>query len=743
MHHFIFPTKDTYITNRSGFDDKNFGIDELLQVGTKNVPQRVLSPTRDYVYVDAIFQGQGLTYFTGIFTGSFDGNIVFSSGSISGSNLGFTASYFSGSVDGVPLIGSGSVGSVSSSFIIGYISGSIINSNNIGIFTGQLTGSDGCLTGTGSGTDTRNEQIWTTTDTQFIDRALLKFDLSAISASISSGTIVNPKFEIKLKSCNDYDLPITYKIYAFPISQSWNMGNGYCVNGGSDSGVSWTYRDNNYGTQWYTGSLSSSRSGIDFISDPSLLTTVFGYGGGTWYTSSWCSQSFDYESSDIDMDITTMVMKWLSGSIPNEGIIFISSDELIPTGSGYILNFFGRDTNTIYSPYLDVMWSDSTLSTGSIVTSSVTFGHVTAGINNAMIVSGSSVFFTSSNAANDSGSGGLNGNGINNGSGYVAGYFSASAFLILNNNYSASVLLSDLSASGFVDGFGLSGNIIGVPVFGLISASVSVSSSTITGPCGNSFVAQTATGSFYNGPFSSSVFTAYYVDFKFENAFLYGPWTSNAFSGSFVTIPFPPIFGTYGYAYITGPYVNGTALGTYTLDGPGSASYFGQFINGNLVGNSFLIQITGSVSTSSYDYTSSVDFTSSIIYPMDTQRPFSIALQNSNPTYKAGDIAKIGVFGRKQFPLKEFGKSTQQVQYLIPEYLPTSSYYALKENETDEIVMDFDEYTKISCEYPYGNYFFIDTTSLPQDRYYKVLIRVEDGTSIYTIDCGKTFKVVR
>jgi len=731
MHHYIFPQKDTYITNRSGFNSKNFGVDEILQIGTKNSPQRILSPTRDYFYpVYTLFYHQGFTYFTGQFTGSFEGNVIFASGSISGSNLWFSASYFTGSVNGTSSIISGSI---SGSSIIGYITGSIINTSSIGIFTGVLSGSDGCLTGTGSGVDTRNEAMWTTEDVQFIDRTLLKFDISAISKSISDGTIKTPRFSVKLKSCNEYDLPITYKVYAFPISQSWNMGDGYFSDGGSDSGVNWNYKDNNYGTQWYSSSLSSSRNSIDFISDPSLLTSSFMYGGGTWYTSSWCSQSFEYESSDIDMDVTPMVLGWISGSIPNEGMIFITSDELISTGSGFLLTFFSRDTNTIYSPYLDVMWSDATFNTGSFSTSSVTITSVVAGMNNMAIVSGSSIFFTSSISSSN----GLNGNGINDGSGHVAGEFSSSTFLTFTQN------ATDFSASGFVNGIGLSGNITGVPVFGLVSASISLSSSTVYGECGSSFVAQTATGSFYNGPFSSSTFTAYYVDYKFENGFLYGPWISDAFSGSTVTIPFPPIYGNYGYAYITGPYVSGTALGTYTLDGPGSASYFGQFITGNSIGNSFLIQLTGSFSTSSYFYTSSISFTSSLLSPLDTERPFSIALQNIRPTYKAGDIAKIGVFGRIQFPLKHFGKTTQQEQYLVPEYLPTSSYYALKDNETDEIVMNFDSYTQIACEYPYGNYFVIDTTSLPQDRYYRVLIRVDDGQTIYTIDCGKTFKITR
>ena len=87
--------------------------------------------------------------------------------------------------------------------------------------------------------------------------------------------------------------------------------------------------------------------------------------------------------------------------------------------------------------------------------------------------------------------------------------------------------------------------------------------------------------------------------------------------------------------------------------------------------------------------------------------------------------------------------ASQQEQYVIPEYLPTSSFYALKDNQTDEIVLNFDSYTQISCEYPNGNYFIIDTTSLPKERYYRVLILVQDNGEVYTIDTGKTFKITR
>jgi len=722
MHHFIYPAKDTYITNREGLDDKNFGIDEILQVGTSNVAVRTRSETQTFSYTNAIFN-QSVTYFTGFFTGSFTGTVADINGSISGSGIAFSASFFSGSVDGTGSVGSGSFGGpASGSAIIGVISGSFIAVDSVGLFTGTMTGSIGCLYGTGSGIDIRNTPNWITADAKFVDRSLLQFDLDAISASIANGAIGSPQFFLRLKVCNEFELPITYHVYALPVSQSWNMGNGYLSDGGSDTGVSWLFRDNNEGTEWYTASVSGVRPAINFIADPTLVTASFGYGGGTFYTSSWCSQSFNYETSDINMDVTPMVLAWLSGSIPNQGLLLVHSDEMQSTGSGFTLKFFSKDTNTIYSPHLDVMWDDvsGTYSTGSFTTSSVTITTINSGIT-ASVQSGSTFWIA----------------------GGISGSFSASAILTFTQNFSASVLWPELSASGFVAGAGLSGNINHLPVFGFVSASVSGSASLVTGPCGNSFYAQASSGSFYDGIWSGSMFWAYYVDHKFENAFLTGSWTPEALYGAQVLIAIPSGIDPYAYAHVSGLYVNGTALGTYQLSGSTSASFSGQFIDGNLVGGVLNLQLSGSVYSSSFSYTSSVEISSSFFNGLNTGRPFTVTLFNVHPTYKAGDIAQFNVFGRKQFPLKYFGKSTQQEQYLIPEVLPTSSYYALKDNETGEIIMNFDNYTRIGCKYPEGNYFVIDTTSLPQERYYRVLIRVDDGQSIYTIDTGKTFKVVR
>lgn len=819
MHHFIYPAKDTYITNRNDMDDKNFGIDEILQVGTSNVTVRTLSPTKTFSYNNSIFANQTVTYFTGFFTGSFTGTVASISGSITGSGIAFSASYFSGSVDGTGSVGSGSFGNpASGSNIVGTVTGSFIAVDSVGLFTGKMTGSVGCLYGTGSGIDIQNTPNWITTDTKFVDRSLLQFDLSAISASIANGTISSPSFFLRVKVCNETDLPISYNVYALPISQSWNMGNGYFADGGSDTGVSWDFRDNNDGIPWYTSSVSGVRPAINFIANPSLATASFGYGGGTFYTSSWCSQSFSYESSDINMNVTSMVMSWLSASLPNQGLLLIHSDELQSTGSGFVLKFFSRDTNTIYSPHLDVMWDDvsATFSTGSSSTSSVVITTINSGIT-ASVQSGSNFSIAGGISGSFSGSavltlvnnnvytqfifvnetleftgsftGSFSGN-VQNVVGTITGsnlLFSASYFSgsidgvssvfsgsvsgssvtgsitgsIISPNtigqYSGQLtastvtltgtgshnILVNISGSGFVLGYGLSGNIFGLPVVGFTSASITVSSSLVNAPCGNMFYTQFASGSFYSGIFSGSTFTAYYVGHRFENAFLTGSWTPEALYGARVTIGIPSGIDPYAYAHVTGLYVNGNAFGTYAISGSTSASFNGQFIDGNLIGGVLSLQLSGSVYTSSFSYTSSVEISSSVFTGLDTGRPFTVTLFNVHPTYKAGDIALFNVFGRKQFPLKTFGKSTQQEQYLVPEFLPTSSYYALKDNETGEIIMNFDNYTRIGCTYPVGNYFVIDTTSLPQERYYRVLIRVDDGQSIYTIDTGKTFKVTR
>ena len=88
--------------------------------------------------------------------------------------------------------------------------------------------------------------------------------------------------------------------------------------------------------------------------------------GGAVNTGSWnASQSFSSESPDVEMDITGIVNYWLlSGS--NEGVLvrFSGSQETNDITFGQ-LKFFSTQTNTIYSPKLEVRWDDHVIITGS------------------------------------------------------------------------------------------------------------------------------------------------------------------------------------------------------------------------------------------------------------------------------------------------------------------------------------------------------------------------------------------
>jgi len=75
-------------------------------------------------------------------------------------------------------------------------------------------------------------------------------------------------------------------------------------------------------------------------------------------------------------------------------------------------------------------------------------------------------------------------------------------------------------------------------------------------------------------------------------------------------------------------------------------------------------------------------------------------------------------------------------------YLPTASYYAIKDLDTNEYVVNFDDnYTQISSDST-GNYFDIYMSGLEPERYYKILIKsiINGSTMIY--DDSYYFKVI-
>lgn len=187
-------------------------------------------------------------------------------------------------------------------------------------------------------------------------RSLIKFDLSNVSASFVNGTIpTSSRFFLKLKATEAKQIPLEYDLYFFPVSESWANGTGRSSNFPiSTDGVSWQYRQSN--VEWTTSSFAALTTG----------SWANINGGGTWFTSSFVTQSFTTVTQDINVDVTSIVNDWFQGTYPNEGLIIkrSDSDEQSNIEQGEI-NFFSVDTNTIFSPRIEVSWTDATSSVTS------------------------------------------------------------------------------------------------------------------------------------------------------------------------------------------------------------------------------------------------------------------------------------------------------------------------------------------------------------------------------------------
>jgi hypothetical protein len=189
-----------------------------------------------------------------------------------------------------------------------------------------------------------------------VSRALLKFDVGFLSKSIVDNTIELAEAKLILKETKSEEIPLEYTLYAYPISQSWQMGIGTRFDNVSTQGVTWNYREGDSNLEW-------------------LPTTEFELGstgsyngqGGVWYANINANQSFNYQTADIEMDIKSMLKAWMSGSIINEGLIVKHSFDVENDTEDYgIVKVFSKETNTIYQPKVRIAWDDQIFTTGSL-----------------------------------------------------------------------------------------------------------------------------------------------------------------------------------------------------------------------------------------------------------------------------------------------------------------------------------------------------------------------------------------
>mgnify|MGYP003646747809 CR=1 FL=1 len=174
-----------------------------------------------------------------------------------------------------------------------------------------------------------------------ISRGLIQFNTTDISSSIASGAVTMTNAELVLKECQAEEIPTNYTIYMYQLAESWDMGIGTKFDEITTAGVTWDNKSTD--SFWSSGS------------------------GGYYVTSSAVSQSVEYLAYDLSFDVVEPINSRVSGSVDNNGWIikFSDSNELSTVDYGK-LQFFGKETNTIYQPKIKISWDDSQFATGSL-----------------------------------------------------------------------------------------------------------------------------------------------------------------------------------------------------------------------------------------------------------------------------------------------------------------------------------------------------------------------------------------
>ena len=136
-----------------------------------------------------------------------------------------------------------------------------------------------------------------------------------------------------------------------------------------------------------------------------------------------------------------------------------------------------------------------------------------------------------------------------------------------------------------------------------------------------------------------------------------------------------------------------------------------------------------------YVYNTGSNISQSII---DTPQLYA-SIANNTGFFYSQSIQQFRVDCRPQFPPIIF--QTASI-YTTNYYLPTASYWAIKDLDTNEYVIDFDTtYTKLSADAT-SSYFTVYMNGLQPERYYTILLQTTIGETTLVWDSNYNFKVI-
>lgn len=175
-------------------------------------------------------------------------------------------------------------------------------------------------------------------------RSLVRFDITELSGKIYTDLAIpssSVTYKLRMFDMRHEDtVPTSYDLFVYPVSRSWDEGVGIDDDKHNDSG--WA--------NWLSASSTQTwdATGSDFYS-----TTNFGS----------ASQRFDYGNEDLEVNVSDLVINWLTASIPNYGIVIKLGDSEEKNGTNYFVKkFHGRETKFVdRMPYIEARWSNDVI----------------------------------------------------------------------------------------------------------------------------------------------------------------------------------------------------------------------------------------------------------------------------------------------------------------------------------------------------------------------------------------------
>jgi hypothetical protein len=129
---------------------------------------------------------------------------------------------------------------------------------------------------------------------------------------------------------------------------------------------------------------------------------------------------------------------------------------------------------------------------------------------------------------------------------------------------------------------------------------------------------------------------------------------------------------------------------------------------------------------------------SSGITILNTQ-PFTVSINENPGIFYPDSINKFRIYSAPEYPARVFSTSSF---YTKNYYLPESSSYAIKDLDTNEYIIDFDNiYTKLSMD-TVSSYFTLYMNGLEPERYYKILIKTIFQGQTIIVDDNYYFKII-